>query len=133
MISRGGSVSDVRETNNFYTFSQLTKLAGTNAAGVFTEDEFVTQDSALTYDQPSARVYAAIEDGATVYLYVTNVRNTFTNKVATGNTSDAQFTVTNKYEGELVPGSGEVVYIENLSPISRSNTQSDTVKLILEF
>lgn len=132
-ISRGGSTPDVRVTNNFYTFSQLTKLAGTIDDGVFTEDEFVTQDSALTYDQPSARVYAAIEDGATDYLYVTNVRNTFTNNVASGNTSDAQFTVTNKYEGELIPGSGEVVYIENLSPISRSNTQTETVKLILEF
>jgi hypothetical protein len=137
-ICRGGSTPDVRNTNNFITFSQLTKFGGTINAGTFTEDEYITQDSAVApYDTPSARLYAAVEDGGTDYLYVTNVLNTWqtgaANGVSTGNTSDAQFTVLNKYEGELVPGSGEVLYIENVSPISRSNTQSETIKLILEF
>lgn len=132
-ISRGGATPDVRVTNGYYTFSQLTKLAGTIDSGSFTEDEYITQESAVTYSQPSARVYAAVEAGATDFLYVTNVRNTLTNNVATGNTSEAEFTITNKYEGELTPGSGEVVYLENLSPISRSNSQTETVKLILEF
>ncbi len=137
-ISRGGSTPDVRNTNNFVTFSQLTKFGGTINTGTFTEDEVITQDSAVApYDTPSARLYAAVEDGGTDYLYVTNVQNTWqtgaANGVSTGNTSDAQFTVLNKYEGELVPGSGEVLYIENVAPISRSNTQSETIKLILEF
>ena len=136
-ICRGGSTPDVRSTNNFVTFSQLIKLAGTIDSGTFTEDEVITQDSAMTYDQPSARLYAAIEAGTVDYLYVTNVQNVWqtgaANGVATGQTSDAQFTVTNKYDGELVPGSGQVLYIENLSPISRSNTQSETIKLILEL
>jgi hypothetical protein len=136
-ICRGGTTPDVRNPNNYATFSQLTKLAG-EIVGTFTADEQVTQDSAVApYDTPSARVYAAIEDGATDYLYVTNVQNVWqtglSDGVATGNSSDAQFTVLAKYEGELVPGSGEVVYIENLAPISRSNNQTETIKLILEF
>lgn len=136
-ISRGGSTPDVRSTNNFVTFSQLTKLAGTIDSGTFSEDEVITQDSAVTYAQPSARVFAAVEAGTTDYLYVTNVQNVWgtgaANGVATGQTSDAQFTVSNKYDGELVPGSGQVLYIENFSPISRSITQSETIKLILEL
>jgi hypothetical protein len=137
-ISRGGATPDVRVTNNYSTFSQLTKFAGTIDDGTFTPDETVTQDSAVApYDTPSAKVYAAIEDGALDYLYVTNVQNTWQTGaaagVSTGASSDAQFTVTAKYEGELVPGSGEVVYIENLPPIARSNSQTETIKLILEF
>lgn len=139
-ISRGGSTPDVRSTNNFSTFSQLTKLAGT-INGTFTPDEIVTQGSAVTpYETPSARLYAAVDDTTVAnndVLYVTNVQNVWqtgvSDGITTGETSDAQFTVTAKYDGELVPGSGEVVYIENLAPISRSDTQTETIKLILEF
>lgn len=137
-ISRGGATPDVRVTNNYSTFNQLTKFGGTVTAGTFAADEYVTQFSAVPYAQPSARVYAVIDElEGTDFMYVTNVQNTWqqgaTNGISTGNTSDAQFTVTAKYEGELVPGSGEVVYIENLAPISRSNQQTETIKLILEF
>jgi hypothetical protein len=137
-ISRGGATPDVRVTNNYSTFNQLTKFGGTVTSGTFAADEYVTQFSAVPFAQPSARVYAVIDElTGTDFMYVTNVQNTWqqgaTNGISTGNTSDAQFTVTAKYEGELVPGSGEVVYIENLAPISRSTQQTETIKLILEF
>ena len=139
-ISRGGSTPDVRSTNNYATFSQLTKFAG-KITGTFTADELVTQDSAVApYDTPSARLYAVVDDTTVSnadFMYVTNVQNTWqtgaANGVATGANSQAQFLVEAKYEGELVPGSGDVVYIENLPPIARSNNQTETIKLILEF
>ena len=135
-VARGGSLPDLR-SNTFNSFTQLTKLAGTLDSGTFAEDEFVYQDSATIYDRPEGRLYAAVEAGSTDYLYLTNVKNVWqtgaANGVATGNSSDAQFTVTAKYNGELIPDSGEVVYIENISPVSRSNTQTETIKLILEF
>ena len=34
---------------------------------------------------------------------------------------------------EVKKGSGEVIYKENISPVSRGNAQSETFKLILEF
>jgi len=40
---------------------------------------------------------------------------------------------TYKYEGDFMRGSGDIIYIENIEPIARSNTQSETIKLILEF
>lgn len=141
-IARGGSSIDLRNTNNFGTFSQLTKLQGTIDSGTFTPDESLSQEAATgaalgALGIPKARLFAAIEDGAVDYLYVTNVENTFETGagagVTTGNTSDASFTVEAKYDGELIPGSGEVMYIENFAPISRSNNQTETIKLLLEF
>lgn len=140
-ISRGGSTPDVRITNNYTTFSQLTKLAGKITTGTFAADELLTQESAVApYDTPSARLYAVVDDTSVSnsdFLYVTNVQNIWqtgaVNGITTGANSQAQFTVEAKYEGELVPGSGEVVYVENLPPIARSNNQTETIKLILEF
>jgi hypothetical protein len=139
-ISRGGSTPDVRSTNNYATFSQLTKFTG-KITGTFTADELVTQDSAVApYDTPSARLYAVVDDTSVSnadVMYVTNVQNIWQtgaeDGVATGANSQAQFLVEAKYEGELVPGSGDVVYVENLPPIARSNNQTETIKLILEF
>ena len=129
-----------RNPNSFNTFTQLTKFVGTIDTGSFIEDETIVQDSAVTYAQPSARVYAAVDGGATDYLYVTNVKNIFQDSaspdsdgVVVGANSQATFTITAKYNGDLVPDSGDVLYLENLAPISRSNTQTETVKLILEF
>lgn len=129
-----------RNPNSFNTYTQLTKLIGTINAGTFINDEIVTQDAAVSYAEPTGRLYAAIEDGATDYLYVTNVKNIFQDSgspdsdgVVIGSNSEAAFTITAKYNGELVKDSGEVFYLENLSPITRSNTQSETVKLILKF
>ena len=38
-----------------------------------------------------------------------------------------------KYNPDLVKGSGQVIYSENLNPVSRSNTQSETIRVILSF
>lgn len=119
-----------RNPNSFNTFTQLTKFVGSLTSGSFIEDELVTQDSALSYSQPVARFHS----GNSTVMYVTDANNIFqTGEVITGANSDATFTVSAKYNGELVKDSGQVVYVENLSPISRSNTQTETVKLILEF
>lgn len=129
-----------RNPNSFNTYTQLTRFIGTLDAGTFIPDEEITQDAAVTYAIPRAKVYAAIENGATDFLYVTNVENIFqtsaspdSDGVVVGSNSEAAFTISAKYDGDLVKDSGEVLYIENLSPISRSNTQTETVKLILEF
>jgi len=41
--------------------------------------------------------------------------------------------LSNKYPGDFVVGSGQVLYIENLDPITRSNNKSEIIKIILEF
>ena len=129
-----------RNPNNFNTFTQLTRFVGTIDAGTFDEDETITQDAAISLAVPSARVYTVVENGATDFMYVTNIQNIFqtsaspdSDGVVTGANSQASFTIAAKYDGELIPDSGEVLYLENLSPVARSNSQTETIKLILEF
>ena len=132
-----------RGVDSFNKFTQLTRFLGTVTAGTFIQDEVVTQDSAMIYDTPSARLHSVInsaEAGPNDIMYVTNVINTFQTEesvdsdgIINGEGSQAQFVLTAKYNGDLVPDSGEILYLENLSPVTRSNTQTETIKLILEF
>ena len=60
------------------------------------------------------------------------VVNTFVSNTASGGTG-ASAKITSRIDGDLVDNSGEVIYIENMSPIARSNDQSEKVRIILEF
>lgn len=135
------SISGRSITDAFNKYIQLSKFVGTLDTGTFVEDEVVTQDSALSYSQPSARFHSLVDavSGPNDELFVTNVQNVFqlsgspdSDGVISG-TNGARFTVAAKYNGDLVPDSGKILYVENLNPISRSATQSETIKLILEF
>lgn len=125
-----------RPANNFYTFSQLKLFTGELLTGPFEEDEVITQTSAITFAQPVARYHS----GNSTYMYVTNANNIFqtntspdSDGIITGSQSEAQFTVVNKYPGELVDDSGQVMYIENLSEIKRAASQTESIKLIIQF
>lgn len=129
-----------RYYDQYKKYTQLTRLIGQLNTGAFVEDEEVTQDSAVAYSQPSAYVHSFVENGSDDVLYITDVRNMFqtaaspdSDGVVVGSTGGAQFTVSSKYDGDLVSDSGEIMYLENLSPISRSNTQTETIKLIIKF
>jgi len=131
-----------RNVDSFNKFTQLSRFVGTLTAGAFVEDELLTQDSAIIYAQPQARFHSLNDaiSGPNDEMFVTNIKNIFQtvsspegDGVITGQTSEAQFTVTAKYNGDLVPDTGEILYLENLNPITRANNQTETFKLILEF
>ena len=98
-------------------------------ANGFALDERVTQDDAYGY------VYSA--NSSVVKL--TGVRGTFvasdedTDRFITGDDTSAVGKITAITPPDLVPYSGEVIYIQNMPPIQRANTQSETVKLIVSF
>lgn len=126
--------------NLFQTFTQLAVFKGQINTPGFIEDELVTQEAAVIYAQPSARVHSVVDNTGVDndYMYVTNIKNVFqtdespdSDGVVSG--SVGRFTIKNKYLGWLVPDSGEVLYLENIAPITRANNQSETIKLILEF
>jgi hypothetical protein len=72
-------------------------------------------------------------------LFTTNIKNNFqvasgsSDGIVRGLTSNAAFIVNYKYGGDLTNDSGEIVYIENLNPISRNARQTETIRLTLEF
>jgi hypothetical protein len=132
-----------RDADEFNAFSQLTTFVGTFVSTPeFIEDEFILQDTDDVDFTPAARLHSYTDNpgSANDYLYVTNVNNTFQlqdNNGAGGQvrgaTSNSYFVARYKYNGEIVPDSGEILYLENVSPVTRDIKQTETVKLILEF
>lgn len=128
-----------RDADEFSAFNQLTALVGAFAsAAEFIEDETIIQDTDDIDTSPSAVVHSFRDNpgSANDYLYVTNVSNVFdlnSGAIVRGLTSNAYFNARYKYNGEIVPDSGEILYLENLKPITRDFKQTETVKLILEF
>lgn len=128
-----------RDADEFNAFNQLTTFVGSfTSTNEFIEDEFLIQDTDDIDTSPTARVHSYRDNpgSANDYLYVTNVSNVFDlngTAVIRGLTSNAYFDARYKYNGEIVPDSGEILYLENLKPITRDFKQTETVKLILEF
>jgi len=128
-----------RSLASFSSFLQLTKLVGTlDSEATFTQDEMVSQtnDDNIT---PKA-IFHSLEDNldGSYSMYLINVNKNFRTTdmggdgVIVGVTSGAQFAAQYKYDGELVRDSGQIMYIENINPVSRSPNQTETIKLILE-
>lgn len=128
-----------RDADEFNAFNQLTTFVGTfTSANEFIEDETLIQDTDDIDTNPTAIIHSYRDNpgSANDYLYATNVSNVFDlsgDTVIRGLTSNAYFNARYKYNGEIVPDSGEILYLENLKPITRDFKQTETVKLILEF
>ena len=133
-ITLTGVKNNERNTNNLNTFQQTVKFAGT-ITGTFINDEVVYQQGVYADEnlRPTGRIFHYMDDTAD-YLYITNERNQFSSDgVIIGNTSGATFACINKYNGDLIKDSGQVLFLDNVSPITRSSTTSETVKFTLEF
>jgi len=118
---------------DFSTFTQAKKYVGTTGSGTFSEDEYVYQSNG-TANVATGYVHSTNVSGGTTTLLLTNVDGEFTTSgVITGNTSMATMTITDKYSGEIEPNSGDIIFLQNDGAVSRSNTQTETIRIILEF
>ena len=125
----------------FSGFNQLTKLYGEFRSDVpFILDETIAQDP-NDPNSSKAKLYKyenSVELNKDV-LYASDVSNTFVTTIdggsgiITGLSSNAYFISQYKYNGDLISDSGEILYLENINPINRSTTRSETIKLILRF
>jgi|688.fasta_scaffold00051_149 hypothetical protein len=131
-----------KDPNLFNVMVQLSRLAGNLQTGNnFIEDEEISQTNLIQYTQPKAFVHH-IETGGGAnddVLYVTNETGIFALdpsnlKPIIGESSDAIFSyLSAKYKGDFVKDSGQVIYFENVQPISRDTDKSEVVKIILRF
>ena len=131
-----------RVASSFEYSRQLTRLVGTFSVGgvPFLEDEEIQQESLIAYAQPRGRVHHLDEiDGASDILWISNKSGIFNldargvRNIA-GDISSAELSpLLNKYNGDFVVGSGEVLYLENLDPIARNDNKSEIIKIVLEF
>lgn len=122
------NANDSRSNGNF--FQQTTKYSiNMTSGGVFTEDEVLTQDNYTG----NAVVYAA----NTTQVSVTSLKGTgFTEdstRIVTGGTSGQTAIITDTINPDLNSGSGTVLYLENIEPVSRSNTTTEALKLVIKF
>ena len=130
-----------RDADEFSGFNQLTKFVGSVSQSGFIEDEIIAQETVTGFAQPQARFHSIVDSvgGLDDTMYVTNVKNSFliasggSDGTVKGLTSNSYFIVSNKYNGELIPDSGEILYLENLNPITRKANQTEVVKLVLAF
>jgi len=112
----------------FRTFNQLYTYNGTYGGAAFTQNETVYQvNSAIS----NAVFHSNNAAGTTVYL--TQKRGPIYSSNTLTNAGGSTFTINTKYAPDLVPESGDIIYIENFDSVTRSASQSETIKLILQY
>jgi hypothetical protein len=132
-----------KAATSFNTAVQLSRLVGNFPSGgtAFLEDETVEQESLISYAMPRG-AFHHIELGGgddDDIIYISNkfgIYNLDPDGVrdVVGSTSGAILqNLSNKYPGDFVVGSGQVLYVENLDPITRADNKSEIIKIILEF
>ena len=128
------TVSRSNQTKSFDTFVQMFSYDGTLNSGTFTNNEIITP-SVDTFTA-NAVYNSLVNYGSYNRLYVTQAIGTFNlgaSNTIKGTNSGAIFTPNNKYYPEIVYGSGDVLYIENIDAVNRRSDQTETFKLTLEF
>lgn len=115
------------QTKNFNTFDQRTRFSFTPINGTFTPDEQVYQTDVQLAN-------GIFHSNTSSNVYLTHIQGTLnTGNTLTGQLSGATANLIYAFPPDLVVGSGEVLYYENENPITRSTSQSETVKIILQF
>jgi hypothetical protein len=117
-------------------FDQTFRVVGSlQSATGFVEDEFVIQGNPGE-ENGSGFFYSS---NSTV-VRLSNKKGSFNQSEAGGSQafisgvdSGADFLVSGLVPPDLVKNSGDVIYIENFSPITKANSQTETLKLVLEF
>lgn len=118
-------------THNWNTdasyFMQATRLVGAITSGTIQVDQFIGSGS------NGMIVHSVKNNGnGTVTVYGTNATGNIIPGVLT-QASGGVLNVTAKYNGDVAVNRGRLVYLENVVPITRSPTKSETIKLVLEF
>jgi len=119
---------------SFDTFVQMYKYTGISTFGSFTQNEYVRQSNTDHYAE--GLLHSSNSNGSNVTLYITNQSGEFRvggANTMTGNTSGAVVVVDTKYPPDLIAGSGHTLFVENIDEVSRSNTTSETIKILLSF
>ena len=127
-----------KSTSNASTFDQRLRLTGfSNASGVaFTTDEVIKQDStdangAVHFINTSSGSVMSITNKKGNFLASDTVSGTY--YYVRGQSSGAVGYFTDTAGPDIVPNSGEVMYVENISPITRDDSQTERIKVMIKF
>lgn len=125
-------IASTNSSNPSLYFDQTTTLVcNVTSTAHFIEDELLDQVG-------NANGYVYFANNTIIKLVdtkgvITVAEEGTSSGIVYGDTSQAVANVTAVQLPDLIKGSGEVLYIENITPIARANGQTETIKVILEF
>lgn len=130
-ISVANNVTRSGTVKGFNSFINTYKYSGELIAGTFLEDETIYQ---VSLENANSIVHSTVVDGSDISIYATNQFGQFVPlKNIYGANSESSASTSTVYEPEVIHRSGEILYLETISPVKRLPTQSETFKIILEF
>jgi hypothetical protein len=121
---------------NVLTLSGLSGISLSNVNGIFLNNEFI---EGITSSANAFAVTSNVVSGNGFVRYVqvidlTKNFGSFTiGENIIGKTSGATARVANVLSAEVISDTGEIFYIENRIPITKSPDQTDSLHLVLEF
>lgn len=120
-------------TGNLTNYRMSTRLEVSDPGLTnFIDDETVFIGSSLS--QATAVANVAHWDPGDNYLYINNISGTFAGKqIVKGANSGASVPILSISNSELKLFSGELVYMENRTNVTRKDNQIDQVKVVLSF
>ena len=128
-----------KDGSTFKTFDQRLRLTGfvNTSAFAFDTDEEILQDST----DANGSVHFINTTGDANTLAITNKKGNFlasdtesgTYYYVRGQNSGAVAYFTDTAGPDLVPNSGDILYVENVSPITRSDSQTERIKVMIKF
>ena len=143
-VARINKLTDVQDEETLESsYAITTKLIIQSSSNnltpsTFTDDEKFYQvdyDSGLTGSVKTGKVvdwYVKDEaTGTTGELYLNDVRGQFT--TTSGFSGDATHTIDSVTLPDVKIGSGEVLYIQNIKPVTRSIEQDEEIKILIGF
>jgi hypothetical protein len=112
-------------------FTQLLELTVAGSGNDYTDDEQVYQGASLATSTFSGRVLKS--NTVTNVLYLTDYTGTPTSTNLFGLNSGAVKFVVQIQQPDLKPRSGQIIYIDNISPITRAEDQIENIKIPIKF
>jgi hypothetical protein len=126
--------------NNLTVLNANTYAFGGSASALVGNTIYQVNDSTGTNRSASVLASGFIQNaysvGSNTYLSITEIRGSFqTNKYIYGasNTSPIAFNVTSITQPDLVPYTGNILYVQNIQPVVRNTVQSEVLRLITGF
>ena len=130
-ILQDPKVSSTKNAATALVYSQTLRLTLSSGSSNYEKDETVYQGPTFASSYFTGRVVAW--DSANNILKLTNTVGTPQSDVITGiNTSASRFieSITNK---ELEDYSGNLLYVDNITPLQRADDQTDDFKIVFKF
>lgn len=113
------------------TTSFVVQGSGLNS-GTFSLDEGITQENNRLFSTANVASWTA-SSGTTGTLILTNVLGNFVTGATIEKESGSGPTVTSISNPDIVKGSGEVLYIQNIRPIQRQQKQREEFRISIGF